>query len=311
MKKQEAPPLTCPSEFATPITVEITPDTITQDGASQSRVTVTARGPNGQPAPPLTVRLDTLVDGALVDFGTLSARTVVTGTDGKATATYTAPPATIGGTEQFVTIRVTPLGSDAAAATPRTASLRLVPQGVINPPAGLVPAFTVSPASPAENQPVLFDASTSTANTTITSYSWNFGNGRSASGVTASTTFDEARGYFVTLTIQDEFGRSASTTQVVTVSSVGTLPRAIFVFSPPSPVSVGTNVTFDASDSRPNLNATIISYDWTFGDTTKVATSSQPTILKSYSAVGNYTVTLTIRDSIGGTATTTRTITVQ
>jgi PKD repeat protein len=74
---------------------------------------------------------------------------------------------------------------------------------------------------------------------------------------------------------------------------------------------VGTNVTFDASDSRPNLNAAIISYEWTFGDTSKVATSTAPTIVKSYSAVGNYTVTLTIRDSIGGTATTTRTITVQ
>ena len=49
MKKQETPELAGPSEFGTAITITITPDTITQDGASQSIVTATARGTNGEP----------------------------------------------------------------------------------------------------------------------------------------------------------------------------------------------------------------------------------------------------------------------
>jgi hypothetical protein len=316
MKEQEAPPLTGPSEFATSISVEIDPDVITQNGTSTSRITITARNENGQPLNGVRVRLDTIVNGAVVDFGTLSTRQVETGSDGsgRATATYTAPPAppaNVDAEEQVVTIRATRVGTDAAGSTPRTASLRLVPQGSVNPPSGLTPAFTVAPATPVENEPVLFDASTSTANTPIASYTWDFGNDRTATGVTASTTFQEARGYFVTLTIRDQFGRSASTTKVVTVGSAGTLPRAVFEYHPLSPVGVGTNVTFDASDSRPNLTAEIVAYQWVFGDSAAIATSARPTIVKSYLAPGNYTITLTIRDSIGGTATTTRTITVQ
>ena len=49
MKKQETPEISGPSEFSTSIVITITPDVIQQDGASQSVVTVTARGPNGQP----------------------------------------------------------------------------------------------------------------------------------------------------------------------------------------------------------------------------------------------------------------------
>ena len=40
----------------------------------------------------LTLRTETRVGGTPVDFGTLSARSVVTGSDGKATLVYTAPP---------------------------------------------------------------------------------------------------------------------------------------------------------------------------------------------------------------------------
>ena len=49
MKKQEAPGLTGPSEFAKSLNVSLTPDSIQQDGASQSIVTATATGLNGEP----------------------------------------------------------------------------------------------------------------------------------------------------------------------------------------------------------------------------------------------------------------------
>ena len=78
MKNQEAPPLAGPSEYGTAITITVKPDQLTQDGASQSLVTITARDPFGNPLPNLSLRAEIFVDGSRVDFGSLSARNLVT-----------------------------------------------------------------------------------------------------------------------------------------------------------------------------------------------------------------------------------------
>jgi PKD repeat protein len=301
-KKQEAPPLTGPSGFGTSITVSITPDVITQDGASQSVVTVTALDANGQPVRNLTVRVETRVNGVAMDFGTLSARTVVTGADGRATLTYTAPAGVVGGAETRVDIVVVPVGSDFNTAIPRTASVRLVPQGVVLPPSGLVPAFTISPASPTEDQPVLFDASESKGAVT---YAWTFGDGRSGSGRVATNTYSEPGTFFATLTIADEFGRNASATKTVTIGA-GVGPTADFVFSPTAPVA-NQAVNFNAAASKAPAGASIAGYSWDFGDGTSGAGL---TASHAYAANGGYTVTLVVTDSTGKTATKSTTVTV-
>ena len=93
MHDQEAPPLSGPSEYATSIALTVTPDVLTQDGASQSLITVTARDANGQPLRNLSLRAEVQIGGIRADFGTLSARNLVTGNDGRATVVYTAPAA--------------------------------------------------------------------------------------------------------------------------------------------------------------------------------------------------------------------------
>src|SRR5262245_17034699 len=86
----EPTPLGGPSTFARSITVTATPDRITQDGSSQSSITVTASGADGRPLVGVALRLDMAVpctaaqsgcSGGFLqaDYGTLSARTVVTG----------------------------------------------------------------------------------------------------------------------------------------------------------------------------------------------------------------------------------------
>ncbi len=45
----------------------------------------------------LPLRLDMVVDGVAQDYGTLSARSIVTNSDGVATAVYTAPPSPANG----------------------------------------------------------------------------------------------------------------------------------------------------------------------------------------------------------------------
>jgi PKD repeat protein len=206
--------LSGPSEFGTSITMTASPDAINQDGGSQSLITITARDSNGKPLRNVSLRTDIFVDGVHTDFGTLSARSVVTDSNGRATLIYTAPAAPAGpavDTNTTVNIVATPLGTDFANETSRLVTIRLLPVGVVVPPDGLQPAFTFTPSSPVDHQTVLFDASTSRSNSSnpITSFTWDFGDGSSGSGVQATHSFSTPGTYFVKLTIGDSVGRTA------------------------------------------------------------------------------------------------------
>lgn len=308
MKSQEAPPLTGPSEFSQSIVVEVSPDVLSQDGASQSVITATARGPNGEPVRNVSMRVEVHVNGMPVDFGSLSARNIVTNTDGRATAVYTAPsaPGLAVDTGTIVDIVVRPLGSDFNQATIKTAAIRLVPPGIVIPPDSLNAAFTFAPVAPIDNQDVFFDASTSSGD--IASYSWDFGDGRRGSGVTTEHKYDAAGTYHATLTISDPFGRTAATTRTIAVGAAAN-PTAAFVFSPTAP-RVNQNIAFNASASRAGLGQTIASYTWDFGDGTPRVTTAEPTINRVYGVANTYNVTLLVTDTSGKFAVLTVSITV-
>lgn len=312
MKSQEAPPLTGPSGLATSLVLTATPGILSQDGASQAVVVVTARDASGQPIRDLSLRVEILSDGVRADFGTLSARNIVTGADGTARFTYTAPaaPAVAVDTGTIVEIAVTPVRTgDFANEVSRSVQIRLVPPGIVVPPDGLNPAFTVTPTQPADHQSVFFDASTSTApaNNPISVYQWDFGDGDSGSGKTTTHAYDDPGTYFPKLTIKDALGRSASATVAITVVA-GVAPAVTFTVSPAAPVP-GQQVNFNAAATRPAPGRTIRTYDWDFGDGEQKSTTS-PQTTHDYQTSGIYTVTLTVTDDAGRTATGTQTVTI-
>jgi len=301
-KSQEAPPLTGPSEFGQSVVVAVNPDSLPQDGASQSFVTVTVRDPNGQPMRNVTLRAETSVLGVLTDFGTLSARSISTGSDGRATLIYTAPSAPAVTVDPFiiVDVNVTPQGSDFNNAVTRSASIRLTPPSGVIPPLNLRAVFTATPASPAIGQTVLFDASSSVG--VISEYRWSFGDGSSGSGRVAQHAFADAQTYVVTLTVIDGFGRAVSSSQSITVAA-GQQPEAVVEFSP-VPARVGMPVFFNASKSSAPNNGRIVSYLWDFGDGSPRQTTSEPTVSKIYNAAATYKLTLVVTDQAGRIATT-------
>src|SRR5688500_9641873 len=117
-----APPLAGPSEFALRIDMQAVPDTIFRDGSSQTVILIEATGADGRPVRGLPLRVDIAFGGVIFDFGTLSARNVVTGDDGRARVTYTSPPRAAEAVDngEVVTIVVTPVGNDFRGAAART-----------------------------------------------------------------------------------------------------------------------------------------------------------------------------------------------
>jgi PKD repeat protein len=304
-----------PSETALSLKMTMTPDAISQDGASQSAVGVQAFDAAGKPVAGLVVRLDMAVNGVVGDFGSFSARSLVTGTDGKALAVYTAPPPpSAGGLGTTVTIVGTPTGTNAGGTNFFTTQIRLTPVGSVPPvqggPSGVPPpnaSFTVSPSAPGVGDSVFFNAGTSSAAAghTITSYSWTFGDGGTASGVTTSHAFTAAGSYNVQLKVTDDVGQS--TTSAPSVVSVGTppSPSANFTASPALPI-IGTAIVFDASSSSTAQGQTIAKLDWNFGDGSPIISCpGDPTcvgtriITHTYGSAGTFIVNLVITDSAG------------
>jgi PKD repeat protein len=218
----EIPPLTGPSELGTSVNLTAVPDIIVRNGVDISRILVTVRDPNGAPIAGMQFRVDTVVGLFYEDFGTLGARFITTGSDGKATVTYTAPPAAPNGAGtviDVVTIVLTTVGANQQSNMTYTAEIRLVPQTPILVPGAPVPNFAFTPTAPKALQRVDFTAAASAAEAghSIVDYQWSWGDGETAKGVTEEHDYVVAGTYYATLTVTDDIGRQASTTKSITV----------------------------------------------------------------------------------------------
>ena len=144
----------------------------------------------------------------------------------------------------------------------------------------------------------------------IASYAWIWGDGSSD-----TTTYNSAYhiyglpgNYTMTLTVTDnDQGLSASTSRVVTVVPRPDLPPVAIFFLANRP-TVGSPVSFYAYYSY-DPDGYIIAYLWSFGDGSTF-NSTDPFASHTYTAVGNYTVSLTVVDNAGLTGTQNQTVSV-
>lgn len=312
VKNTPAPAMTGPSELALRVAMQIVPDSILQDGASQAVLQIDAGSPDGRPVRGLALRVATLFDGVVQDFGTLSAKTVITGEDGKARVIYTAPPRPAEPSEQhnIVTFLVEPIGNDYAGETSRSVELRLVTPGVLLPPnSAPVPDFTYSPDSPLPLVDIVFDASgTQDEGRSCGStckYEWEFGDGERASGIFVKHQYKRLGTYQLRLTVTDPRGASAILARAITIGEAEA-PTASFTISPTTPVT-GQTIFFNAEASRAAAGRRLVSYNWDFGSG---RTGTGVTTSKGYDSPGTYTVTLTVTDDAGETAVASNTVTV-
>ena len=154
-------------------------------------------------------------------------------------------------------------------------------------------AVFTAPAEVCLGTPVNFNDQSTAPNSTVTQWSWDFGNGALSTMQNPVVTYLTAGTYTVKLTITSAVG-CASTTATKTVI-VNALPTANFTTS--TPACVTGNITFTDA-SVPNAGS-LIKWTWNFGDGNNAVLTNPAPFTHNYTNAGTYNVTLQVESNKG------------
>jgi serine protease len=135
----------------------------------------------------------------------------------------------------------------------------------------------------------------------IINFTWDFGDGVSASGAIVEHTFSGPGNYPVTLTVKDDEDATYSQLKTVTPSLPNENPVAKFSTS-----CIDNACSFDAGGSK-DEDGTVVAWDWSLGDGESATGQS---IEQVYSESGSYTISLTVTDDDDATGDSNYTVTV-
>jgi len=273
--------------------------TVTDDDGAVSTATATKTVLNRPPVATLTESAETVYTGELITFnssesydpdGYIASYFWDFG-DGSNTTGIVVSHVYVDDGDYTVTLVVTDDDGDTATATATKTILNRSP----------VASFTESAEVIYTGNAIVFNASESyDPDGTIVDYYWTFGDGTNTTGTVVTHAYLDNGTYTVTLRATDDDGA------IDTVSAVKTIlnrpPIANFTESAET-VFTGEVITFNASDSY-DSDGYIVSYFWDFGDGTN---ATGMIVVHSYVDNGTYTVTLTVTDDDGASASTSST----
>jgi len=169
----------------------------------------------------------------------------------------------------------------------------------------IITNISASTTNAITNESISFTSTVSDSDGTISSYSWNFGDGTTSTVETPSHSYTVAGTYTVTLTVTDNDSLTTSKTLEIIVNTPVNNPPTLSIASSATNILTDTSISFTSTAS--DSDGTIASYAWTFGDG---GTSVEANPSYTYTTIGSYVVTLIITDNGGATTTQTISITV-
>jgi large repetitive protein len=142
------------------------------------------------------------------------------------------------------------------------------------------------------NEAILFDGSKSfDINGKISSYSWDFGDGESGSGINIYHIYRRGGKYRVILTVRDDTNTGNSSARDTLEIAINASPVA--KFSIPEKIFVSNKLTLDGTGSY-DPDGTIISYEWYIND---VKVSGQPVFTTKFDEQGLKRIRLVVKDN--------------
>jgi len=121
-------------------------------------------------------------------------------------------------------------------------------------------------------------------------YTWAFGDGDAGSGAITSHVYPEVGLYTATVTATNSISTATATTPVTITDA----PIAGLTLQSDSPTPLGRPTTFTATVAA----GSHLSYTWAFGDGSPPLVGPSPLVIHIYPAVGDYSATVTARNSV-------------
>ncbi len=175
---------------------------------------------------------------------------------------------------------------------------------LVDPP---VAGFNVVAPTCAGRQITFRDNSTVSGATTLTKWTWNFGDG--SPEVVATTAADQLHQYNMpgtyTIRLQVETGTGCSST--VFTQTIDVRANPVVDFSLPSICLPSGSGTFTSLSTIADGTENLFSYQWDFGDGSPAGTGASPAHV--YTATGSYNVTLAVTSGAGCVTSRTKTFT--
>jgi probable HAF family extracellular repeat protein len=165
----------------------------------------------------------------------------------------------------------------------------------IAPPGNQAPVARFTRSCNSTTRTCTFNGTSSTDDVGIVSYAWNFGDGTTGTGATASHTYASGGTYKVTLTVTDGGGLTNALTRSLTLTG-GTNKPPVAAWTVSCLAAPAHTCTVNGTGSS-DPDGSIVSYSWTNGQGQVVST--QPIFTKSWAQARTLTWTLTVTDNGG------------
>jgi PKD repeat protein len=292
--------------YATAGTYTVTP-TVTQTDGLQTTVTHSITVATTPPPPTVSFTNATTAaaptPGTAISFtsSATAGRGSITGYswslgDG-ASSTSASPSHTYSSAGSYtVTLTVTETGGVSASVTHTVT--------VTNGPSA---AISWSPSSVTAGSSVTFSAGASAGAGSISTYSWNFGDGSGASSVSPAHTYSATGTHTVTLTVTQSNGLASTVSRSITVAAAVVPPPTVSFSETTTAAAPTPSAPVSFISTAKAGSGSITAYNWNFGNgaTANVANPSH-----TFLNAGTYTVTLTVTQTGGLTASKTVTLVV-